>query len=131
MVVDTSAIIAILFSEPEQQKFIEDIKNSEFRMLSSASFLEASIVILQRFGEEGFTYLDLFIVKSKIEIKPVDSSQIHIARQAYVEFGKNRHPANLNFGDCLAYALSKLVGQPLLFKGNDFSKTDVPKYEVM
>ncbi len=125
MVVDTSAIIAILGNEPEQQSFIEAIEQSDVRLISSASFLEASIVILHRFGEEGLKDLDVFVMAAKIEIEPVDSDQAHIARRAYLEFGKNRHPANLNFGDCFAYALSKLTDEPLLFKGDDFSKTDI------
>ncbi len=128
MVIDTSAIIAILSNEPEQQNFIEAIERSESRLISSATYLEASIVLLHRFGEEGLRNFDLFMMKAEFSIEPVDVKQVYIARRAYQEFGKNRHPANLNFGDCFAYALSKLMGQPLLFKGSDFSETDIVAY---
>ena len=111
--------------------FIEAIEQSYTRLISSASFLEASIVILQRYGDEGLRDLDHFIAKAELEIKPVDSNQAHLARLAYRKFGKSRHPANLNFGDCCAYAVSKSTGQPLLFKGNDFSKTDIDEFEIV
>ncbi len=130
MVIDTSAIIAILGDEPERKSFIEAIDQDSERLFSAASLLEASIVILQRYGEDGLRDLDMLIGKAGIEIAPVDFEQSRIARFAYRNFGKSRHAANLNFGDCFAYALSKATAQPLLFKGRDFFETDVTPVKV-
>ena len=128
MVIDTSAIVAILQNEPEQDKFIEAIESADIRLVSAASFLEASIVILTRYGMDGILYLDLFMAKAGIEISSVDSDQANIARRAFREFGRGRHPAELNFGDCFSYALAKSLDLPLLFKGSDFSKTDIRQH---
>ena len=128
MVIDTSAIVAILQNEPEQDTFIEAIESADIRLVSAASFLEASIVILTRYGMDGMFYLDLFMAKAGIEISSVDSDQTNIARRAFREFGRGRHPAELNFGDCFSYALAKSLDLPLLFKGSDFSKTDIRQH---
>ena len=112
----------MLGNEAEQRQFIEAIERSHVRMISSSSFLEPSIVILQRYGEEGSRDSNLYIAKVKIEVKPVDFEQVQVVRRAYLKFGNSRHPANSNFGDCFAYALSKRISQPSQFKGDEFSK---------
>jgi ribonuclease VapC len=128
MVIDTSAIVAILQNEPEQDTFIEAIESADIRLVSAASFLEASIVIFTRYGMDGILDLDLFMAKAGIEISSVDSDQANIARRAFRDFGRGRHPAELNFGDCFSYALARSLDLPLLFKGSDFSKTDIRQH---
>lgn len=125
MVVDTSALIAILTDEPERQRFIEAIEAAETRLISAGTFVEASIVLEIRHGADGSRLLDLFLDRAGIEIVDVDAEQAREARRGFARFGKGRHPAGLNFGDCFAYALSMTSGEPLLFKGSDFSQTDV------
>lgn len=125
MVVDTSAVLAILRNEPERRRFNEAIEADATRLMSVASFLEASMVMEARHGYEGVRDLDLFLARAEIELVPVDVHQAHIARQAFRQYGKGRHPAALNFGDCFTYALSKTSAEPLLFKGNDFTHTDI------
>lgn len=95
------------------------------RFMSAATILELSIVIEARLGDAGAAELDLWLHKAGVEIVPVDSDQIAIARRAWRHFGKGRHPAGLNYGDCFSYALAKTRGEPLLFKGDDFSRTDI------
>jgi ribonuclease VapC len=125
MVLDTSAIIAILQDEPERRRFNEAIESAETRSLSTASFVECSLILESRYGADGVRDLDLFIAKAKVILAPLDEDQAHLARRAFQKYGKGRHPAGLNFGDCFSYALAKALDEPLLFKGNDFSKTDV------
>ena len=125
MVIDTSALIAILQDEPERGSFNQAIEAADKRAMSVASFVETSMIIESRFGPDGIRDLDLFIAKAGIELVPVDVEQAHIARNAFREYGKRRHPAGLNYGDCFAYALAKMLDKPLLFKGTDFSLTDV------
>ncbi len=125
MVLDTSALLAILLDEPERRRFNELIETDPTRLISAATLLEASIVIESRAGELGGRELDLFVHRAKIEVAPVDAHQVEIARAAFRRFGKGRHPTGLNFGDCFSYALSKATGEPLLFKGADFGQTDV------
>lgn len=125
MVIDTSALIAILQDEPERRSFNLAIEAAEIRLLSSASLVEASLVIETRFGPDGVRDLDLFLSKAGVGIESVDEDQAYIARRAFRQYGKGRHPAGLNFGDCFTYALAKFTGEPLLFKGHDFSKTDL------
>ena len=128
MVIDTSALIAILQDEPERRAFNEAIEAAERRILSVASFVEASMIAEARYGSDGVRDLDLFIAKAGIELVAVDTDQAHVARTAFRLYGKRRHPANLNFGDCFAYALARTLDEPLLFKGTDFSLTDVAMY---
>ena len=125
MVIDTSALLAILQDEPERRAFTEAIEAAETRALSTATFVETSIVIESRYGAEGLRDLDLLIAKAKIDFIAVDAEQAHGARHAFSRFGKGRHPANLNYGDCFAYALAKVLHAPLLYKGNDFAQTDI------
>ena len=125
MVVDTSAIVAILAGEPERPGYIASVESAETRLVSAATFVESSIVIEARYGAEGVRLLDLFLDRAGFEIVAVDDHQAHEARRAFSRFGKGRHAAGLNFGDCFAYALAITAGEPLLFKGEDFSQTDV------
>lgn len=125
MVIDTSAILAVLLDEPERRQFNEAIEAAESRLLSAATFVEASMVIEARFGAEGLRDLDLFIDRAGIKLVSVDSAQAHAARRAFSQFGKGRHPAGLNYGDCFSYALATVLGEPLLFKGDDFPRTDI------
>jgi ribonuclease VapC len=125
MVIDTSALLAILQDEPERRRFNESIEAADSRVMSVATFVEASILLESRFGAEGLRDLDQFIERAGIELAPVDLEQARVARAAFGRFGKGRHPAALNYGDCFAYALARVLGEPLLFKGDDFSQTDV------
>ncbi len=125
MVIDTSALIAVLQDGPERKAFNEAIEAADRRAMSVASFVEASMIVESRFGPDGVRTLDLFIAKAGIELVAVDADQAHVARTAFSVYGKRRHAAGLNFGDCFAYALARTLGEPLLFKGSDFSLTDV------
>lgn len=126
MVLDTSAILAVLRDEPERRAFNEAIEASERRAMSTATLVEASIVIEARYGAEGLRDLDLFLAKADVELVAVDVEQAHAARRAFSEYGKGRHAAALNYGDCFAYALAKILRAPLLCKGDDFVRTDIP-----
>ena len=127
MVLDTSALLAILFDEPERRTFTESIEAAEQRLLSAANFVETSMILESRHGAEGVRALDRLLAAADVEIVAVDPAQAVEAREAFRQFGKDRHPAGLNFGDCFAYALARCRTEPLLFKGNDFSQTDVPR----
>jgi len=125
MVIDTSAIVAILLGEPESAEFAAAIEHDPLRLLSAANLLEASMVIETRKGDDGARDLDLFIYRAGIQVVAVDAEQAEVARLAWRRYGKGRHPASLNYGDCFAYALAKTSGAQLLFKGEDFSRTDL------
>jgi ribonuclease VapC len=125
MVIDTSALLAILQDEPERRKFNEAIEMADSRRMSAATFVESSMVVESRFGAEGVRDLDRLIERAEVEIVPVDVQQARTAREAFARFGKGRHAAGLNFGDCFSYALARVLGEPLLFKGEDFGRTDV------
>ena len=125
MVIDTSAIIAILFQEPEAAAFSSAIEGDAIRLMSAASVLEASIVVEAASGETGGRELDLLLYKAGIEIAAVTADQVELARRAYRAYGKGRHAAGLNYGDCFAYALAKASAEPLLYKGGDFAMTDI------
>lgn len=129
MVIDTSAITAILFDEDEAERMEIAIEEDPVRLLSAASLLETSIVIETRYGEPGGRELDLLLHRAQIEIASVDAALTDVARGAYRKWGRRRSPAGLNFGDCFSYALSKTSGEPLLFKGEDFARTDVARVE--
>ena len=129
MIIDTSALLAILYQEEDAAYFAGAIAAAAAGRMSAANFLEAAINIDMHGDAEASRQLDAFIRRAGIEIISVTLEQAQIARQAYLDFGKGRHPAGLNFGDCFAYALVRETGEPLLFKGNDFGKTDIPGYE--
>ncbi len=125
MVIDTSAIVAIFFNDPDAASYRERIGDDPVRLISAGTLLEAAMVIESRFGEAGGAEFDLWLHKADIEIVAVTPEHADQARRAWRRYGKGRHPAALNYGDCFSYALAKLSGEPLLFKGNDFSQTDI------
>jgi ribonuclease VapC len=125
MVIDTSAIVAILFGEPEARTFAHAIDQDPVRLMSAVSVLEATMVVESELGEAGGRELDLLLHRAGIEVVGFSPEQLDAARRAFRAFGKGRHPAGLNFGDCFSYALSASTGQPLLFKGRDFARTDI------
>ncbi len=125
MVIDTSALVAIFLAEPERKLLLDLVLQAETRMISAATVLETGIVLEARRGESAGREFDLFLVRANLQIVPVDSEQTEIARSAWRKYGKGRHPAALNFGDCFAYALAKFAGEPLLAKGTDFAATDI------
>ncbi|WP_294537769.1 type II toxin-antitoxin system VapC family toxin [uncultured Rhodoblastus sp.] len=125
MVIDTSAIVAIAMNESEAEAFERRIADAAVRLISAATVLEAAMVLETRLGEPGGGELDLWLLRAGVEIVAVDAIHADQARRAWRRFGKGRHPAGLNFGDCFSYALAALTQEPLLFKGNDFSKTDI------
>lgn len=125
MVVDTSALLAILQDEPERRMFNEAIEAAETRCVSTATWVEVSIIVESRFGAEGLRDLDLLLSKASIELVPLDVEHAHVARLAFSRFGKGRHPAGLNYGDCFSYALAVARAEPLLYKGRDFALTDI------
>lgn len=125
MVFDTSALLALLLDEPEAEDFRALVEEDETRLVSAGTLLETALVIESRKGEAGGRELDALIRAAEVEVAPVDAEQLAEARRAYRRFGKGRHPAGLNFGDLFAYALSQTTGELLLFKGEDFSRTDV------
>lgn len=125
IVVDTSALLAIFFLEAEAERFVGVIRVASRPLLSAANLLETNIVLDGRIQGDASPELDEFIADVGIEVEPVTLAQVHVARRAYRTWGKGYHPAALNFGDCFAYALARTMGLPLLFKGGDFSQTDV------
>ena len=125
MIVDSSALIAMLFEEPEGHRFDVAILRSAVCRLSAAGLLEASMILQSRKGTDGVRDLELLIARFRIEIVAFTESQARVARTAFERYGKGRHPAQLNFGDCMAYALARETGEELLFKGTDFSLTDI------
>lgn len=125
MVIDTSAVLAILLGEEDAPRFAQAIEDAETCSLSAANWLEAAVVIDNRGDAVASREFDRFLRRSGIVVQPVTAEQTQLARQAYLDFGKGRHPAGLSFGDCLAYALARTLDEPLLFKGGDFAQTDV------
>ncbi|MCQ8127544.1 type II toxin-antitoxin system VapC family toxin [Methylomonas rivi] len=125
MVVDSSALIAVLLMEPGAEQFLQQLAESEALYLSPASLLETAMVIEYKKGKVGADKLDELLAELMPIIVPFDHQQALLARTAWREYGKGRHPAKLNFGDCCSYALAKQLNKPLLFKGNDFSQTDL------
>ncbi len=125
MIVDTSAVVAILFAEPDAGDYAHAIAAAEPCRMSAATLVETSIVVQLQTKSGGMQQLDAFLRRAAIAIDPVSEEQAHIARQAYADYGKGRHAAGLNFGDCFAYALAKATGEPLLYKGRDFARTDI------
>ncbi len=124
MILDSSAVVAILNDETDRERFEKAVASSECE-ISSVSFLEASIVLLHRRGEEALVSLDTWVEAAEVQIAPFTAAQARLARHAYARFGKGRHPAGLNFGDCASYALAMDRGDELLFQGEDFTLTDV------
>ena len=130
MVIDTSAVVAILNDEPERRRFNEAIEADDVRLISAATLLESSLVLESRRGGYGGRELDLFLHRARFDVVPVDEEQVELARQAFRAYGKGRHAACLNFGDCFSYALARLRAEPLLFKGLDFARTDIGQVQL-
>jgi ribonuclease VapC len=126
VIVDTSALLAVLFGERDAENYARAISEAEICRISAATFVEVSVVVESQTGDAGSRQWDSFFRTAGISIEPVTEEQAHAARQAWSDFGKGRHPAGLNFGDCFSYALAKVSGEPLLFKGQDFRKTGIP-----
>jgi ribonuclease VapC len=125
MVIDTSAIVAILRNESEAMRLERALVADRVRLVPATCLLEARMVLISRYGEHVLAEIDLWLQKIEASIIAVDADLVDMATQAWLAYGKGRHPAALNFADCLSYALSKRADEPLLFIGNDFSKTDI------
>ena len=126
MVIDTSALLAIFLAEPERKALLDLITRAETRYISAANVLETGIVLEARRGEAAGREFDLFLHDAKLEVVPADLEQVEVARVAWRKYGKGRHRSGLTFGDCFAYALAKVTGEPILFKGHDFVHADIP-----
>ena len=125
MIVDASALLAILFGEPDAGRHEDAMASAVPLRMSVANVLEASIVVERRGGVTAAHELDTLLERAEVELVPVTVEQLEAARRAWRRFGKGNHPAALNFGDCFAYALARTTGEPLLFKGEDFARTDI------
>ncbi len=125
MIVDSSAVLAIAFQEPEAERFATAIAEAPERAMSAVNWLEVMMVVESRYGEESADDVLLILEQLGVEILPFDAEQANEARAAWQRFGKGRHPAGLDLGDCAAYAASVVTGRPLLFKGDDFLKAGV------
>jgi ribonuclease VapC len=125
MVIDTSAIVAIALNEPDASAIKVRIADDPVRLISAATVLEATMVLETRLGDAGGREFDLRLIKIGAEVVPVDAEQLDAARRGWHRYGKGRHVAALNYGDCFSYSLAVTRGEPLLFKGHDFAKTDV------
>ncbi len=126
MVIDTSALAAIIFGEPDAEIFLAAVVDAQDGVhLSAANAVEIGIVVEARHGPEGTRDLALLLDRADVDVLAVDPDQVAIAVAAWRRFGKGRHPAALNLGDCFAYALASVLGESLLFKGEDFAATDI------
>ena len=125
MIIDTSAVVAILAGEPDAADYAKLIEQDPTPRIGMPALLESSIVLTRWFGEAAEAALDAFVRESGAEVVPFDLPQLRAAQDAYRRFGKGRHPAGLNFGDCMSYALAQVCDEALLFKGEDFARTDI------
>lgn len=125
MVIDTSVVVAILLNEPEKTQFLKTLARSASRSISSVNYMESGMVLSSYFGASAEQVLDEFLFDAKIVTVPVTLAHAKLALEAFRRYGKGRHPAALNFGDCFSYALAKSAAEPLLFKGADFTRTDI------
>jgi len=125
MVIDTSAFVAVLLGEPERDRFIGLLADTEDPLISAATLVETSIVMLAKTGPDGVSDLDELLAAAAVRCIAVDAAQANLAREAFARFGKGRAPVGLNYGDCFAYALARATERPLLFKGDDFTHTDI------
>ena len=125
MIIDSSAILAILFAEEDMRRYEEAIADSSTRRMSAGTLLETYIVVDSRLGSSGVEELNALLRRASIQVVPVTIDHVHAAYLAWRRFGKGNHPAGLNFGDCFAYALSTISHEPLLFKGEDFARSDI------
>ena len=125
MIIDTSAVVAILLAESDATHFEQAIAKAWPRRMSAVALLETTMVVEASSGPSAGQDIDLFLHEAEIELAPVTPEHVEAARRAWRRFGKGNHRAALNFGDCFAYALAKATGEPLLFKGDDFAHTDI------
>ena len=125
IVIDSSALIAILLGEPEHGTFLDAILKADRRKISAFSILETGAVALSRKSSKGRLIFDSLCEELALDVVPLDSEHVRFARAAWDQFGKGRHSAGLNIGDCCSYALARVTGYPLLFKGRDFPRTDL------
>ena len=125
MVIDTSAVVALLSMEPEAARLAAALEADAVRLISAVTVVEAGLVIESRYGPDGGRELDLLLLKGECRVEAVTREQAEVAREAWRRFGKGRHAAGLNFGDCFSYALARITGEPLLFKAEDFRSTDI------
>ena len=125
MILDTSALVAVLYGGPEARDFVERIRAADVCRISVANHVELSMVVESQLGPDGARQADAFLRRAGVVVEPVTIEQGDLARQAFLDFGKGRHKAALNFGDCFAYALAGATGEALLFKGDDFALTDI------
>ena len=125
MILDTSALVAVLYGEPEARDFVERIRAADVCRISVANHVELSMAIESQLGPNGARQADAFLRRAGVVVEPVTTEQGDLARQAFLDFGKGRHKAGLNFGDCFSYALARATGEALLFKGDDFALTDI------
>jgi ribonuclease VapC len=125
MILDTSALVAVLYGEPEARDFVERIRAADVCRISVANHVELSMAIESQLGPNGTRQADAFLRRAGVVVEPVTIEQGDLARQAFLDFGKGRHKAGLNFGDCFSYALARATGEALLFKGDDFALTDI------
>lgn len=125
MVLDTSALMAVLGMEPEAGRLAAAIEADPVRLVSAATLVEAGVVVEARYGADGGRELDLLVTQAGFQVEALTREHASVARDAWRRFGKGRHAASLNLGDCFSYALAKTRGEPLLFKGADFAQTDV------
>lgn len=125
MVIDTSAVLALLWTEPDAARLLDAIEADQNRRISAASVVESGIVVQARHGDPGERELDVLLQRLSVDVVPVTAEQAELARYAFRKYGKGRHPAGLNSGDCFSYALAIVADEPLLFTGDDFNRTDV------
>lgn len=130
MVIDTSALVAIIEGEPEAKRMVEAIEADAVRVVSAGSAVEAFVVAIRRRGTDGAADVRRLLNDMEIEISAILPEHVVVATEGFERYGHGRHPARLNFGDCFSYALAKASGHPLLFKGDDFAKTDVAVVEL-
>ena len=130
MVLDTSALLAVLLGEPERDRFVALLADADDPVISAATLVEASIVMLARTGDKGVALLDELLAAAAVRCIAVDGVQASLARDGYARYGRGRGQAGLNYGDCFAYALARAMDRPLLFKGDDFAQTDVARANV-
>lgn len=127
LVLDSSAIVAILQREPHAETLVATLEHYDVRRIASATLLETCMVLFSRYGDAGEREVDTFVHRTGTQVIPVTQEHVDVARAAYRRFGKGQHAAALNYGDCFSYALAKLLGEPLLYIGNDFAHTDVER----
>jgi ribonuclease VapC len=125
MILDTSALVAVLYGQPEARDFVERIHAADVCRISVPNHVELSMVVESQLGPNGMRQADALLRRAGVVVEPVTIDQGDLARQAFLDFGKGRHRAGLHFGDCFAYALARATGEALLFKGDDFALTDI------